>query len=79
MFEIRVMREALGAGAESGSIILWMYADGATVKQGDLIAEFLVDKATLEIQAPASGILRIKVLPEIPVAEGALLALIEPI
>lgn len=77
MFEVRVTKDTLGEGAESGSIILWMYPEGARVQRGDVIAEFLVDKITLEIQAPAAGVLRIKVPAEIAVADGALLALIE--
>lgn len=62
---------------KTGSIVLWLYADGATVKQGDLIAEVLVEKVTLELEAPASGTLRIRVEPEVVVNKGDAVAIIE--
>jgi len=62
---------------KTGSIVLWLYADGASVKQGDLIAELLVEKVTLELEAPASGTLRIKVEPEVVVNKGDVVAIIE--
>jgi len=55
---------------KTGSIVLWLYADGASVKEGDLIAEVLVEKVTLELTAPASGTLKILVEPEIAVNKG---------
>jgi pyruvate/2-oxoglutarate dehydrogenase complex dihydrolipoamide acyltransferase (E2) component len=62
---------------KTGSIVLWLYADGASVKQGDVIAEVLVEKVTLELEAPASGTLRIKVEPEVVVNKGDVVAVIE--
>jgi pyruvate/2-oxoglutarate dehydrogenase complex dihydrolipoamide acyltransferase (E2) component len=62
---------------KTGSIVLWLYADGSQVKQGDLIAEVLVEKVTLELEAPASGTLRIQVEPEIVVNKGDTVAIIE--
>lgn len=62
---------------KTGSIVLWLYADGATVKQGDLIAEVLVEKVTLELEAPASGKLKILVEPEVVVNKGDTVAVIE--
>jgi pyruvate/2-oxoglutarate dehydrogenase complex dihydrolipoamide acyltransferase (E2) component len=62
---------------KTGSIVIWLYKDGASVKQGDLIAEVLVEKVTLELEAPASGTLRIKVEPEVVVNKGDLVAVIE--
>jgi pyruvate/2-oxoglutarate dehydrogenase complex dihydrolipoamide acyltransferase (E2) component len=55
---------------KTGSIVLWLYPDGAVVKQGDLIAEVLVEKVTLELEAPASGTLQILVQPEVVVHKG---------
>jgi pyruvate/2-oxoglutarate dehydrogenase complex dihydrolipoamide acyltransferase (E2) component len=62
---------------KTGSIVIWLYKDGAAVKEGDLIAEVLVEKVTLELEAPATGILRIKVEPEVVVNKGDLVAIIE--
>ena len=61
----------------SGSIVLWLYPDGAAVKAGELIAELLVEKTTVELEAPATGTLRIKVQPEVEIDRGDLVAVIE--
>jgi pyruvate/2-oxoglutarate dehydrogenase complex dihydrolipoamide acyltransferase (E2) component len=61
---------------KTGSIVLWLYADGARVKQGDLIAEVLVEKVTLELEAPATGTLTILVEPEVVVNKGDTVAVI---
>jgi len=78
MTEVRVPGNLWDEDDKSGSIVVWLYQDGARVKEGDVIAEMLVEKVTLELDAPASGILRIKVEPEIPVEKDALVAIIEP-
>lgn len=39
----------------------WFAADGETVREGQLIAEASVDKASAEVSAPASGVLHIVV------------------
>jgi len=75
MIELRVPLGLLGT-SESGSIILWLYKDGDLVKQGDVVAELLVEKTTIEIESPKNGILNIKMETEIPVSEGDLLAVI---
>ncbi|WP_448582597.1 lipoyl domain-containing protein [Thermaurantiacus sp.] len=62
---------------KTGSIVVWLYKDGAQVKEGDLIAEVLVEKVTLELVAPASGTLRIRVEPEVVVNKGDEVAVIE--
>ena len=62
---------------KSGSIVVWLYQDGAQVSEGDVVAELMVEKVTFEIEAPASGTLRIAVEPEVPVQMGARLATIE--
>jgi pyruvate/2-oxoglutarate dehydrogenase complex dihydrolipoamide acyltransferase (E2) component len=62
---------------KTGSIVIWLYKDGAEVTSGDVIAEILVEKVTLELEAPASGRLRIKVEPEVVVNKGDLVATIE--
>lgn len=62
---------------KSGSIVLWLYKDGSRVSKGDVIAEVLVEKVTFELEAPASGVLRIKVEPEIEIQKGELVAVIE--
>jgi pyruvate dehydrogenase E2 component (dihydrolipoamide acetyltransferase) len=42
----------------TGKIVRWLAAEGTTVKQGQPLFEIETDKAAMEIEAPASGILR---------------------
>lgn len=42
----------------TGQISRWFATEGATVKKGDVLFEIETDKAAMEIDAPASGILR---------------------
>ena len=42
----------------TGQISRWFVAEGATVKQGDLLFEIETDKAAMEIDAPAAGTIR---------------------
>jgi pyruvate/2-oxoglutarate dehydrogenase complex dihydrolipoamide acyltransferase (E2) component len=62
---------------ETGSTLLWHHPDGARVHEGQLLAEVLVEKVTLELVAPASGTLRIQVGPEAVVNRGDAVAVIE--
>ncbi|HET9924471.1 MAG TPA: dihydrolipoamide acetyltransferase family protein [Methylomirabilota bacterium] len=53
-----VIMPALELAQETGKVLRWMKAAGDTVKQGEPIVEIETDKVTVEIEAPASGILR---------------------
>ena len=64
---------------DEGVIFAWVYADGALVQQGKLIAEVAVEKAQLELNAPASGRLRILVPAETVVRKGTVIGKIEPV
>ncbi len=48
---------ALGVAQEKGTLINWLKAEGQTVTKGEPLMEVETDKATVEIEAPASGIL----------------------
>jgi 2-oxoisovalerate dehydrogenase E1 component len=41
---------------DSGKLVRWTVADGARVAKGDLVAEIETDKAVVEIEAPADGL-----------------------
>jgi len=43
---------------EDGRIVRWRTAEGQTVEAGEVILEVETDKAVVELEAPASGILR---------------------
>jgi pyruvate dehydrogenase E2 component (dihydrolipoamide acetyltransferase) len=48
---------ALGVAQEKGTLLNWLKAEGQSVTQGEPLMEVETDKATVEIEAPASGIL----------------------
>ena len=63
---------------KEGVVVNWFYAAGANVKQGDVIAEGMLEKVNFEIQAPASGVLaRILAPVDTPLRPGAVVAEIE--
>ncbi len=51
---------------EEGRIVRWRVSEGQTVEAGQVILEVETDKAVVELEAPASGILK-----GIRAAEGA--------
>lgn len=48
---------ALGVAQEKGTLLNWHKAEGQSVTKGEPLMEVETDKATVEIEAPASGIL----------------------
>lgn len=48
---------ALGMAQETGKVLRWLKADGEAVKQGEPLVEIETDKANVELEAPASGVL----------------------
>jgi len=64
---------------DEGVIFAWVYADGALVERGRLVAELTVEKAQLELNAPASGRLRILAPAETVVRKGTVIGTIEPV
>ncbi len=63
---------ALGMAQDKGRLLRWLVAPGATVTKGDPLMEVETDKTTVEIEAPASGILsRVTAAPgdDVPVTQ----------
>ncbi len=52
-----VIMPALGMAQETGKVIRWLKTEGAQVTKGDPLIEIETDKATVEVESPASGIL----------------------
>ena len=52
-----VIMPALGMAQEKGTLVNWLKAEGEAVKKGEPLMEVETDKAAVEIEAPASGIL----------------------
>ena len=56
----------LSISMEEAKVSRWLVEDGEPVRAGQLLVEVETDKATVEIEAPAAGVLRIVA------AEGAI-------
>ncbi|HEX8319382.1 pyruvate dehydrogenase complex dihydrolipoamide acetyltransferase [Longimicrobium sp.] len=54
----KVYMEALSPTMEEGRLISWLKNEGDDVKEGDVLAEVETDKATMELVARGSGVLR---------------------
>ena len=53
-----VYMPALGMNQETGTLLRWIKAEGDSVTQGEPLMEVATDKTDVEIEAPASGVLR---------------------
>jgi pyruvate/2-oxoglutarate dehydrogenase complex dihydrolipoamide acyltransferase (E2) component len=51
----------LGHSMVEGAIVQWLVADGARVAAGDILYLLETNKVEIEVESPASGILRIAV------------------
>lgn len=60
-----------------GIVSAWLFEDGDRVKEGDLIAELMVEKTAYDLTAPKAGRLTILVPPEQPFQRGDVIATIE--
>src|SRR5690554_1533611 len=60
----KVHMEALSPTMEEGQLVRWLKDEGAEVKEGDILAEIETDKATMELVARGSGVLRKRFIAE---------------
>lgn len=54
-----VTLERLSISMEDGKILRWLVSDGDAVESGEVIVEVETDKATIAVESPGRGILRI--------------------
>lgn len=52
-----VIMPALGVAQQTGTLLKWLKAEGQMTTRGEPLMEIETDKATVEIEAPASGVL----------------------
>jgi len=72
-----VIMPALGMAQETGTLVRWLKAPGETVTKGEPLMEIETDKATVEIEAPAAGVLAaVTAQPGDEVAVGKTIAVI---
>src|SRR5438309_5866770 len=53
-----IIMPALELAQETGKVVHWLKRAGDTVRKGEPIVEIETDKVTVEIEAPASGVLQ---------------------
>jgi pyruvate dehydrogenase E2 component (dihydrolipoamide acetyltransferase) len=61
---IDVIMPQMGADMTEGTVVRWLKQPGDEVKRGEALAEIETDKATVELEAFDSGILKKVVVPE---------------
>ena len=56
---MKVIMPQIGMTMVAGVIDAWKVADGAHVEKGDVILEISTEKLTHEVEAPASGTIKL--------------------
>lgn len=64
----------LGFDMQEGTLVRWVRAEGENINKGDVLAEIETDKATVEVESSASGIVR-----KLLVDQGAVVPIGAPI
>lgn len=72
-----IIPDDLYDGDEESVITAWLASEGASVREGALIAEIMTAKVQHEITAPASGTLAILQQQDAVVAKGAVIGQIK--
>jgi pyruvate dehydrogenase E2 component (dihydrolipoamide acetyltransferase)/2-oxoglutarate dehydrogenase E2 component (dihydrolipoamide succinyltransferase) len=54
---ISVVMPALEMAQETGKLVAWLKKEGDSVAKGDLLLEIETDKAVMEVEATADGVL----------------------
>jgi len=73
----QVLLPKIGFSMEEGTLSEWLQADGAAVQQGQPLYSLESDKSVQEIEAPASGKLKIVAQTGVTYKVGDVLAEIE--
>lgn len=86
---VNILMPAISPSMTSGKLVRWHVEPGTRVRQGDILAELETDKAAMDIEAPADGVLETILVPggtaDVPVetpigvlANGAAEPAVEP-
>ena len=76
---IEVVLPKVDMDMESGTIVAWKVAEGDLVNEGDVLFEMETNKAMMEVDAPATGVIRdLAPVTDQPVAVGTVVAWIHP-
>jgi pyruvate/2-oxoglutarate/acetoin dehydrogenase E1 component/pyruvate/2-oxoglutarate dehydrogenase complex dihydrolipoamide acyltransferase (E2) component len=74
---VEVVVPRLNTNDDSALLVEWLVTDGATVRQGDPVANVETSKASTELPAPATGVIRLGRAAGEDCAFGASIAVIE--
>jgi pyruvate/2-oxoglutarate dehydrogenase complex dihydrolipoamide acyltransferase (E2) component len=72
-----ILLPKIGFSMNEGVLAEWLVADGATVAEGQPIYSLESDKSTNEVEAPASGVIKIIGVPGETYEVGAVIGTIE--
>lgn len=72
-----ILLPKIGFSMTEGVLSEWLAQDGTTVTAGEPLFSIESDKSTNEVEAPASGVLRIAAVPGETYEVGAVLGTIE--
>jgi pyruvate/2-oxoglutarate dehydrogenase complex dihydrolipoamide acyltransferase (E2) component len=73
--DVKIPNDLWEEDAEA-AITSWLVSDGASVSEGQLIAEIMVEKVQYEIKSPGAGTIKIGLPVEAVVAKGGTIATI---
>ncbi len=75
--DVPIVMPQLGVDIEEAQIDEWLKAEGDTVEEGEQIVIVTTPKVTLELEAPAAGVLKSIAVPPDEIAKvGATLGII---
>lgn len=74
---VEVLLPKLGFSMNEGQVAEWMFGDGEQVTEGEVLYLLEADKSTNEVEAPASGILRVVAEEGVTYEVGTVIAYIE--
>lgn len=57
MAEITMVLPQYGMGMQDGEIVRWLKKEGEPVNEGEIVVEVEAAKTTIEVPAPAAGVL----------------------
>ncbi len=61
---VKVVMPQAGQDLETGTVKLWLKAVGDTVAKGESIVQIETEKITLDVEAPAAGVLLKILVPD---------------
>ncbi|MGE0776435.1 MAG: biotin/lipoyl-containing protein [Sphingomonadaceae bacterium] len=64
-------------GDYQGNLMTWIFEDGASVSEGDVVAEIMIEKTQVDMIAPRSGVLFHAAVENDLVRKGDLIGRIE--